>query len=121
MQVKEKVDFNEYAREYENILENDLKFFGENVGYFAEYKVKIVKETLQRPPVKILEFGCGIGLNLRYFRKHFPQAEVSGCDISQISIDVASRQNTGSELFIIEPENLKLREEKYDLIFVSCV
>jgi len=121
LQDKEKVDFNEYAREYEKILDNDLKFFGEHVGYFAEYKVKIVKETLHRSPVKILEYGCGIGLNLRYFRKHFPQVEISGCDISQSSIDVASRQNSGSELFIIDPENLKLRKEKYDLIFVSCV
>ncbi len=62
----EKVDFDKYVHEYEKVLGDDLKFFGEENGYCAEYKVKLVKDTLTAKPKSILEFGCGIGLNLSH-------------------------------------------------------
>ncbi len=117
----EKVDFDKYVDEYETILEQDLKFFGEESGYFAEYKVKIVKETLSAEPQNILEYGCGIGLNLRHFKRHFPTSEISGCDISRESIKFASRKNTDVSLFIGDDESLSERKGKFDLVFVSCV
>lgn len=40
----QKVDFDNYANEYEKTLEEDLKFFGEDNSYFAEYKIDIVKK-----------------------------------------------------------------------------
>ncbi|MBW7854922.1 MAG: hypothetical protein H3C44_01545 [Ignavibacteria bacterium] len=41
----QKVDFDNYANEYEKTLEEDLKFFGEDNSYFAEYKIDIVKKN----------------------------------------------------------------------------
>ncbi|MEP7145554.1 MAG: class I SAM-dependent methyltransferase [bacterium] len=117
----EKVDFNKYAEDYEGILDKDLKIFGEESGYFAEYKVKIVHETSSIIPTNILEYGCGIGLNLGFFKKYFPQSEIHGCDISQKSIEIASLRNKEIDCFIIDEETLRDRKEKYDLIFVSCV
>lgn len=122
MSNPEKVDFNEYAEDYEKILEDDLKFFGEENGYFAEYKVKIVKDNSnEQTPLRILEYGCGIGLNLRYFKKYFPDSELSGCDISEKSINIASQNNPGINLFTISEVSLQQRTESFDLIFVSCV
>lgn len=117
----EKVDFNEYAENYEKVLQEDLNFFGEENGYFAEYKVKTVKEITGDKPVRILEYGCGIGLNLRYFRTYFPGSEISGCDISEKSVQIARDENSRSELFLITKDNLEKRKGYYDLIFVSCV
>lgn len=121
MSETEKVDFDKYANEYEKILEDDLKFFGEENGYFAEYKVKIVRDTISFNPENILEYGCGIGLNLRYFRKYFPDSGISGCDISEKSIRIASKDNSSADLFIIDQKSLEERKEKFDIIFVSCV
>lgn len=121
MSETEKVDFDNYANEYEKILEDDLKFFGEENGYFAEYKVKIVRETVSFIPENILEYGCGIGLNLRYFKQYFPDSRISGCDISEKSVKFAAKDNDKTELFIINQRSLEERKEKFDIIFVSCV
>ncbi len=121
MTTPKKVDFNEYAEDYEGILENDLQFFGEESGYFAEYKVRIVHETSTRNTQNILEYGCGIGMNLGFFKKYFPQSNLHGCDISQKSIEIASIKNKEVDFFIIDDETIRDKNGKYDLIFVSCV
>ncbi len=121
MTTIEKVDFNEYAEAYKEILDKDLKFFGEESGYFAEYKVRIVKDTSSENPKNILEYGCGIGLNIGFFTKYFPHSLINGCDISEKSLEVAAERNKEVDFFLINESSLKDRKEKYDLIFVSCV
>ncbi|MEO8209245.1 MAG: class I SAM-dependent methyltransferase [bacterium] len=121
MAKTEKINFDNYANEYEKILDDDLKFFGEENGYFADYKVKIVKETISSIPGNILEYGCGVGLNLKYFKKYFHSSKISGCDISQKSISIASKRNNNIDFFIIDDNTLRERREKFDLVFVSCV
>ncbi len=116
----EKVDFNEYAKDYKQILDSDLEFFGEESGYFAEYKVKIIKESLTTQPDNILEYGCGIGINLDYLKKYFPNSGLTGCDISEKSIEIASKKKD-INFFLITDKSLLNKSEKFDLIFVSCV
>lgn len=117
----EKVDFDKYVNEYDKILEDDLNFFGEENGYFAEYKVKIVKDTSLSEPLSILEYGCGIGRNLKHFKKYFPASKITGCDISKKSIESASKENPDVNFFIIEKESLSEKNGQFDLVFVSCV
>jgi len=40
-------------------------------------------------PTRILEIGCGTGKNLVTLAKHFPNAEVTGLDLSETMLDVA--------------------------------
>jgi SAM-dependent methyltransferase len=119
----EKVNFDEYATEYEKTMERDLGFFVEETGYLAEYKVKIVKHTKTHGNIlNILEYGCGIGMNINYFVKHFAYANIYGCDISHKSLDVANERNHGKvNFFFIDEENLLKYKGFFDLIFVSCV
>ena len=63
----EKVDFDEYAEEYDNILREQLSFFSDDDKYFARYKVKSVHKYLTTEPKRILEYGCGTGRNLPFF------------------------------------------------------
>lgn len=118
-----KVNFDEHAHIYEEILGKDLKFFTEESGYLAEYKIKIVKETLgTNTPLNILEYGCGIGMNIKYFSKHFPNAKITGCDISIKSLEVANERNDPDvDFFLINEENISKHLNSFDLIFVSCV
>ncbi|MFA5012337.1 MAG: methyltransferase [Ignavibacteria bacterium] len=116
-----KVDFDKHAESYEKQLTEDLKFFGEESKYFAEYKVRIVKECLKNTPKRILEYGCGIGMNLQYLVEYFPDSNVHGCDISANSIDVASKNNSSVEFFLLEDSAIQKYKESFDLIFISNV
>jgi len=117
----EKVDFDKFANQYENILDEQLDFFGEENSYFAEYKIKLVKDTIGFEPVNILEFGCGIGRNLKFFLKYFPNANVYGSDISVKSLDIARRENSDIDMFLLNVDEINKCADKFDLIFTSCV
>jgi SAM-dependent methyltransferase len=120
MTQPEKVNFDEYAEDYDNILENQLSFFGEENSYFAEYKVQIVRNAVKGEPKHILEYGCGTGRNLRFFNRLFPSSTVAGCDISPKSVELAQKTNPKSKLFLIGEETAE-DLNKYDLIFVAGV
>jgi SAM-dependent methyltransferase len=119
--MSRKVDFDKHAHSYEDQLSDDLKFFGEESRYFAEHKIKIVKEKLGRTPSSILEYGCGIGMNLNFIPEYFPGAKVTGCDISAKSIQIASEKSPSVDFFHIEDSEVDKRKESFDLIFVSNV
>lgn len=117
----EKVDFDNFAGEYEYILDEQLEFFGEENSYFAEYKLKLVKDTIGSQPKNILEFGCGIGRNLKFFTKYFPDANIYACDISEKSLEIARKENPGVKIFLLNDNEVQNFSGKFDLIFVSCV
>jgi len=117
----EKVDFDKHAENYEKVLSEDLEIFGEESGYFADYKIKIVSENLNYKPLRILDFGCGIGRNIKYFKKYFQDSEITGCDISAKSIEIAKKNNPDVKFFLLNNINIKENESRYDLIFTSCV
>jgi SAM-dependent methyltransferase len=119
MQTK-KVDFDQYAADYDSKLGEDLKFFEES-SYFAEYKIKIVRNELKSTPARILEYGCGIGRNLTFITKYFPDSKIFACDISVKSLEIAGKSNPSVNLFRIEDDLIAIHENKFDLIFISCV
>lgn len=117
----EKVDFDNYVDDYEKLLNEHVEFFGEENNYFAKYKIKLVKATINSTPLNILEFGCGIGRNLKFLGEFFPKSHIYGCDISAKSLDVANKENPEIDLFLLDPVEMEKNQDKFDLIFVSCV
>lgn len=49
-------------------------------------------------PRRILEVGCGTGRNLRSLRRIFPDAEITGVDLSGDMLDIARRKTSGVKL-----------------------
>lgn len=119
--MQEKVDFDKHAESYEKQLTEDLKFFGEESKYFAEYKVRIVRECLNSNPKNILEYGCGIGMNLQFLVNYFPDSNIHGCDISAKSIEVASKNNSSVSFFLLEDIEIQKNKDTFDVIFISNV
>lgn len=117
----EKVDFDQYASDYDRIMKEDLEFFGEENSYFAEYKIKIIKDTFLEIPHKILDYGCGIGRNIPFYHKFFPEAEIYGCDISEKSLEIAQKDNPQAKFFLISEENIQKQFEEFDIVSISCV
>lgn len=114
-----KIDFDDYTDDYNQMLHQETKFFSSNEAYFSEYKVKIVRERLSKEPLRVLEFGCGIGGNISYLSQAFSSAEVMGSDISAKSLKVARDRNPGI-YFWQEGEN-DTAQGNFDLIFVAGV
>lgn len=116
----EKVDFDEYAEDYDNILKEQLSFFSEDDKYFAKYKVKLVHKYLTDKPRKILEYGCGTGRNLPFFQEIFPSAKIFGADISAQSIAIAKEQNPSANCYCLDDYFIRDSGD-FDLIFVAGV
>ena len=116
----EKVDFDEYAEDYDSILKEQLSFFSDDDKYFAQYKVKLVHKYLTNQPKRILEYGCGTGRNLSFFQEKFPSVEIFGADISAQSIAIAKEQNPFAKCFCLGDEFIR-DAGSFDLIFVAGV
>jgi ubiquinone/menaquinone biosynthesis C-methylase UbiE len=119
----EKVNFDEFAGDYDALMQKQLQGFGEESAYFAEYKVRLVKERLtqtkpNQSPATILEYGCGTGRNLTFLRTYFPDALIEGCDISEASLNLASKRAPDVNLFTL---NAAVPSKQYDMVFIACV
>ena len=96
-----KVNFDEYSKNYDDIMQKQHKKFGD-IKYYAEYKIKILSDIVKRrnQKLKILEYGCGTGRNLPYIVEAFRESSVFGFDISKESLEIARQNN--KEVKIIE-------------------
>ena len=114
-----KIDFDDYASDYKNLMDQQTSFFEDGSEYFAEYKIRLMSEKIKNTPKKILDFGCGIGSSLQFIQSYFPDSEVYGYDVSEKSIEIAKTKNPGIKfLSINDLENYK---DHFDLIFSACV
>jgi SAM-dependent methyltransferase len=113
----DKNDFDDYADDYDHLIENSVSFFDSNIDYFADYKVKISYEFC--PDAKrILDFGCGIGRSIPFMKKCFPESDIFGFDISRKSIEYASKKNA-DVTFFSERSEMDSYKSYFDLIFVA--
>ena len=117
--MNKRVDFDEYTGNYNQLLKEKTQFFSPSEEYFARYKVDIVRQQLQAPVNRVLEYGCGIGRNIPFLQRAFPGAEVVGSDISGASLEIARHENPDAQ-FVLEDGKVGDLGE-FDLIFVAGV
>ena len=91
MAENRRVNFDEYADQYENLLQGQLAFFSKDRGYFSQYKVALTREFAPVSPKRVLDFGCGIGLSLPFLIRYFPDAKVFSTDVSERSLSHAAQ------------------------------
>ncbi|MDZ7722765.1 MAG: class I SAM-dependent methyltransferase [candidate division KSB1 bacterium] len=114
-----KVDFDEYAEQYDNVLQQNIGKLGKNISYYAEHKVITLQRYLKKQPARILEFGCGTGRNIPFIKLAFPDACVWGCDVSRESLETARTNNPSVSFFHVDEKPDPL--PAMDMVFVSCV
>jgi ubiquinone/menaquinone biosynthesis C-methylase UbiE len=118
----EKVEFDDIANRYNNEVIENLGFFGKYRDTMLFYKSQYLKYLLHKTPTSILDYGCGIGMNIPYLQKYFPCTELFGCDISQESISLAKENFQGCIFDTIKSvEDLKIYKNKIDCVFISTV
>lgn len=114
-----KVDFDDYTDNYNSLLRESTGFFTESEAYFAKYKVDILRREVRATAKRLLEYGCGIGRNIPFLRAAFPEATITGSDISAASLEIAREENPGIEFFL-EQNDVDI-VEPYEVIFVAGV
>ncbi len=119
-------EFDRFADEYTATHAGNIRLSGEDPAYFALYKIK---ETRRRwdaegrlEPSAVLDFGAGIGNSLPHLAELFPQAEVTGVDVSERSLQVAAHRFPGvARLLAYDGSAIPLEGASFDLIFSACV
>jgi trans-aconitate methyltransferase len=121
-QSGDNTEFDKYAQTYCDDLAKDLGKFGKYKDTAFIYKSQYLKYILPEEPVGILDFGCGIGLNIPYLRKYFPNTGLFGCDVSLESIKIAGNNFPYCDFSVVNtPEELERYKNKVNVIFVSTV
>lgn len=119
-------NFDIHANSYEEILNKSLEFTGANGHYFAERKIhaisKFYTDTITKPPLKILEFGCGTGNNLSLCSSYFGDSTLYGVDISKKSIEIAKERNISKcSVTQCSTNDIPYQDHYFDLIIVINV
>ena len=83
-----RVDFDQYAGQYEAIIAAQTNFFDGDSDYFARYKIELARQLVGSVD-SVLDFGCGVGRSMPHLRAIFPKAGIVGCDPSVESLAIA--------------------------------
>lgn len=114
-----KVNFDDHAENYNQILGEQLHFFDGDNAYFSQYKILKAREFFKDEPANILDFGCGIGRCTDFMKQYFPNSNVYGCDVSEESLNLARKKFPDLQFEHIE--KIAQLNLKFDFIFLSCV
>jgi len=118
-------EFDEYAKNYEQMHLDNIRISGEEPSYFANYKIaqlRLLSDTFGIQTPDVMDFGSGIGNSLPGFRKNFAGSRIVCADVSKKSIDQAQRQYPGDEEYChINGQTIPLPDNKFDLSFTACV
>ncbi|MDR0927630.1 MAG: class I SAM-dependent methyltransferase [Ignavibacteria bacterium] len=144
--IKQSAEFDKLADNYTDLRNEGAGFFVKYADTFSSYKVKHFSNIIQNRTeqnrteqnrteqnrteqnrteqnnINILEFGCGIGLNVPYFKNFFPNAKIHGCDISSESIQLAQQQYPDCKFDVVNTTaELQIYAQQIDAIFINGV
>lgn len=71
-------------------------------------------------PAKVLDFGCGVGASIDFFKKALPETVWVGVDIEE-SPEVAARNRTDGEFHTYDGINLPFEDNSFDLVYSNQV
>lgn len=83
------------------------------------FTVRSVLEMLTRDgltPRDVLDYGCGEGRYLTVWRQFFAEASLTGCDISDRALQIASQLSPDATLVPMADERVDLKDASFDLI-----
>jgi len=128
--VKE-AEFDEYAERYEALHAASIAITGEGPQYFAEYKIRDIARAVARgaapggsrlEPLRICDFGAGVGGSVPYVHRHLPGALLTCLDVSRRSLEVAERRYPEMARYVhFDGRNLPLPDEQFDIAYAACV
>ncbi|HKV37764.1 MAG TPA: class I SAM-dependent methyltransferase [Blastocatellia bacterium] len=116
-------DFDLYATQYDEALNQGLSVSGEGKEYFAERRVMWLADHLDRlrvKPDKVMDFGCGTGSSVPFLLDRIHPASIVGIDSSPASLARARELHQAPEVSFFTPSSFLVRDE-VDLAFCNGV
>lgn len=118
-------EFDKFAEEYRSMHAANIRLSGESPDFFAEYKIRDTATWCRRsdrPVNAIVDFGCGTGNSVPHFRRHFPQASLTGADPSAKSLEIADARFPGQAKYVpFDGDQLPFPDNSFDMAFSACV
>lgn len=112
--------------QYRDHINDGMFLKGNDHDYFNEYKVDYIEKyaesyrtTHQKTELKILDYGCGVGLLSETMFRRIPNIVIHGFDISRQSIArVSDTIRVGKNRFTTKLEEL---DKDYDIVILCTV
>ena len=114
-------EFDKIAKSYYGESVKDLGKLGKYRDTAFLYKIQLIKKILKNEPKSILDFGCGIGLNIPYLHTYFEDTKLYGCDVSSESIEIARRNFPYCNFNVINNINDLQKYRNIDCVLISTV
>lgn len=118
-------EFDAVASDYAAQHARSIRFSGEDVGYFAHYKVADAYKIARRRALtvrRIMDFGAGIGNSIGPMRAKFPETHITCLDVSDRSLDLGRDGfREGIEFRAYDGVRIPADIGAFDLIFTACV
>lgn len=116
-------EFDEFAENYDELLNRALAVSGEDKYFFALCRVKwLWKLFAQRNffPERVLDYGCGTGTAVPFFFDLLDARSVLGVDVSEVSLEVARATHTDRPVTFL-PCSEYTPAEQHDLAYCNGV
>jgi len=116
-------NFDQFATDYRQIHNENIKLTGADSQYFSEFKVKWLRQYYDNQQVgDILDLGAGDGTCLSYFSQYFPESTLKGIDVSELSIEEAVAKNIpNTEVLVYDGTKIPFSDNQFNLILVATV
>lgn len=124
MQSGKNSEFDTFATDYDDALNQGLKYSGEAKEYFADGRVRWLRRRLGTALVakgRCLDYGCGTGTAAPFLLEHLGVDRVVGVDLSEESLGIARTQYGGSACEFHPLQALENMENVFDLAYCNGV
>lgn len=105
--------------EYQAMLNEGISLSGETQDFFIIGRTHDLRTQLPEPPRRILDFGCGIGKTCAHLAEVFPQARITGADLSAAAIGYANKAYASERVKFMGIGDLP--KSAFDLCYVNGV
>ena len=118
--MKNKTYWNLRAKKNKHTIKSTTNF-----NLIKEFEISILKHLIQKylnkKILKILELGCGNGVNLKGLKNIFPKFEFYGIDYSEEMIKYAKKNNNNINFYLADITNTDIYNQlpKFDVIFTN--
>ena len=118
------VDFDRYAKGYEDEVDRSVSFTGRNSAFYARRKVEILEEIVDPGPgslqgLSLLDVGCGTGTTDQVLAPRV--RKLHGVDVSEEMLIKAQQNVPDAGFSWYDGEKLPFDDETFDVVVAICV
>ena len=119
----DQAEFDLCADQYEQQHADNIRLSGETTTYFARYKVQDVSRLCSaQKPLRILDFGAGVGASVPHWCEAFPKASLTCLDVSERSLAIARDHHpNAAEYRVFDGVTIPFEAGSFDVAFAACV